>query len=173
MSATAPLATARGRSRWRGAGGSPHTAPPAKHGAGGGFGPSILLTRGGATLADGETTRQLKNPPPHNLLVSNVGKPFGEWVLAGNNDGTNHQPGYAGHIPGLRDRPVGSTFGHSTSPGIFNESDRASSMKIERIPKSSYHSGLRMSDKAKAKITSVKSGAKHWSAPQTAFCISS
>ena len=131
-----------------------------------------LLKRDGATIADGETTRQLKNPPPHNLLVSNVGKPFGEWVLAGNNDGANHQPGYAGHIPGLRDRPVGSTFGHSTSPGIFNESDRASSMKIARIPKSSYHSGLRMRYKAKAKITSVKSGAKHWSA-QTALRISS
>ena len=58
-----------------------------------------------------------------------------------NAEGQGHIPGYAGHIPGLRDRPVGSTFGHSTSPGIFNESDRASSMKIERIPKSSYHSG--------------------------------
>ena len=115
----------------------------------------------------GETTRQLKNPPPHNLLVSNVGKPFGEWVLAGNNDGANHQPGYAGHIPGLRDRPVGSTFGDSTCPAIFNESDRASQLKISRIPKSSYHSGLRMSDKAKAKITSVKSGAEHWCAQPT------
>lgn len=68
----------------------------------------------------GETTRQLKHPAALNSLATTIEKPFGKWVLAGNNDDTNHIPGYGGHVPGHRDRPVGSTFGLSTTPSIFN-----------------------------------------------------
>jgi hypothetical protein len=82
-------------------------------------------------------------------------------VLAGNNDNTNHIPGYGGHVPGFRDRPIGSTFGQCTTPGIFNAADTASKMDVARIPKSMYHSGLRMSPK-KHGANAVKVGAAHW-----------
>ena len=109
----------------------------------------------------GETTRQLKNPAPLNSLATTIEKPFGKWILAGNNDDTNHIPGYGGHVPGHRDRPVGSTFGLSTTPSIFNATDTAAKMEVARIPKSMYHSGLRMSDKKSVK-SAIKTGAKHW-----------
>ena len=82
-------------------------------------------------------------------------------MLAGNNDNTNHIPGYGGHVPGFRDRPIGSTFGQCTTPGIFNAADTASKMDVARIPKSMYHSGLRMSPK-KHGANAVKVGAAHW-----------
>ena len=109
----------------------------------------------------GETTRQLKNAAALNPLNTTVAKPFGEWVLAGNNHNTNHIPGYGGHVPGFRDRPIGSTFGQCTTPGIFNAADTASKMDVARIPKSMYHSGLRMSPK-KHGANAVKVGAAHW-----------
>jgi hypothetical protein len=110
----------------------------------------------------GETTRQLKNPAPLNPLNTTIEKPFGKWVLAGNNDSANHIPGYGGHVPGHRDRPVGSTFGLSTTPAIFNPTDTAAKMEVARIPKSMYHSGLRMSEKKKGSGNAVKVGAEHW-----------
>jgi len=115
----------------------------------------------------GETTRQLKNPAPLNPLNTTIEKPFGKWVLAGNNDSANHIPGYGGHVPGHRDRPVGSTFGLSTTPAIFNPTDTAAKMEVARIPKSMYHSGLRMSEKKKGSGNAVKVGAEHWDKEHT------
>ena len=115
----------------------------------------------------GQTTRQLNGTQPLNMLTADIGKPFGEWVLAGNNAGTNHLPGYAGHVAGNRDRVVGQTFGNSTKPGIFNKADKAQKLQTDLLPASAYHSGLRMSAQKKLAKSGIKIGAEHWNEEHT------
>eukprot|EP01051_Picozoa_sp_SAG22_P002394 SAG22_NODE_105_length_20045_cov_23.373308_3_plen_365_part_00 len=111
----------------------------------------------------GETTRRLAAAPAKMDFTTDIGRPFGDWVLAGNNKGTNHLPGYAGHVPGYRDRPVGDTFGDSTRAGIFNDSDKTYKLKSQHIPASMYHSGLRMSEAKKKVVKSaVQLGTDQW-----------
>lgn len=111
----------------------------------------------------GETTRQLREAPPKMDFTTDIGRPFGDWVLAGNNKGTNHLPGYAGHVPGYRDRPVGSTFGDSTRASIFNDEDKTYKLNSAHVPASMYHSGLRMSDAKKKVVKSaIQLGTNQW-----------
>jgi len=111
----------------------------------------------------GATTRQLNHPPPQMSMTTDIGRPYGDWALAGNNPDSNHLPGYAGHVPGYRDRPVGSTFGDSTRPGIFNAEDTVYKLNSQRIPASMYHSGLRMSEAKKKVVRSaVQLGTNQW-----------
>jgi len=111
----------------------------------------------------GQTTRLLDHANSSVTLATNVPKQFPKWALAGNNDGLNHLPGYAGHVPGYRDREVGNTFGLTTRSSIFTETDKKEKCNSNFVPASMYHSGLRMSEQKKKLVKSaVSTGTSQW-----------